>query len=161
MHANLHKLVTGAVGGNGYCDASLAPQFSAVRERFLAAIDSEQRPLVEVLLSQPRAGGRGLRMWLRTIAAQESPLPESLPVTLVQVYLNDPEAIPLHDCAGCGIAVPIRPNCLSYEEEPAEVYFPDCPCCGSRTGLYASWAKGPLNRLDPVPAERALVQLCS
>jgi hypothetical protein len=160
MRSYLHEIFSPLAGGHVCYDTTLTPQFLAIRERFLAAIASGQRQLVEALLSQPRAGGRGLRMWLRNIAAQESPLPKSLPPALVQVYLSDPEAIPSHDCAECGVAIPIRPSCLNYEDEPAEVYFPSCPCCGGPTGLYASWAKIPLHRVDSVSGDRSLVQLC-
>jgi len=114
--------------------------WATVRESFLNALEPQLRPIVAGLLRQPRCGGLGLRMWLRTLANEPRAFPESLPSELVQVYLNDPEAVPLHDCAGCGLAVPVRPGRSGYESEPQRVYFPTCPCCGCRTGLHAYWS---------------------
>lgn len=110
------------------------------RDRFLAAVTLRQRPAVADLLRHPHHGGLGLRMWLRALATQGRTLPPSLPPELVQVYLDDPEAVPLHDCACCGLPVPVRPGWGSYEGEPARVYFPNCPACGGPTGLYAYWS---------------------
>jgi|SRR5579884_1542082 len=118
----------------------LEAHWSQARAALLAAVAPAQRPLVAALLRQPLRGGRGLRMWLRLLATQGPPLPPSLPEVLIHVYLNDPEAVPLHDCAGCGLAVPVRPGWLGYEGEPQRVYFPACPHCGGHTGLHAYWS---------------------
>ena len=116
------------------------PTWSEVRDLFLRAVIEEQRSAVVGLLREPRWGGRGLRMWLRTLVTQGRSLPEVLPSELIQVYLDDPEALPLHDCSDCGLAVPIRSGWLGLEGEPERIYFPVCPNCGSRTGLYAFWS---------------------
>src|SRR5215213_5390973 len=79
-----------------------------VRDRFLEAVDGPQRPLVALLLRQPRLGGTGLRHWLSALAAGVAVLPTSIPPEVIQTYLTDPEALPLHDCAACGLAVPVR-----------------------------------------------------
>ncbi len=120
--------------------ASLEDRWALTRERFLAAVDPRQRAAVAELLRQPRRGGQGLRVWLQSLATRGVPVPRSLPPDLVGVYLQDAEALPLHDCAGCGLAVPVRPGRGGEGDEPEQVYFPHCPCCGAATGLYAYWA---------------------
>jgi hypothetical protein len=110
---------------------------SRSRERFLAAIDSELRSAVSVVLDRPSHGGLGLRLWLRALMTKDMDVPEALPASLIQVYLDDPEAVPLHECEDCGLAVPVRP-CREdgYEWDAEQAYFDQCPCCGGRTGLY-------------------------
>jgi hypothetical protein len=110
----------------------------AILDQFLAAVDIRQRPVVAALLRQPYCGGQGLRLWLQALRAGTAVLPESIPPELIQVYVNDPEAVPLHDCARCGLAIPVRPDRQRGEDSPAEqVYFATCPHCGGRTGRYA------------------------
>jgi hypothetical protein len=113
-------------------------QWLQIRNQFLDAIDPPLRPVVAVLLRQPRYGGAGLRAWVRALLWKATSLPGSLPPELIQVYLSDPEAMPLHDCEDCGLVVPVRPGKgCDGDGEPERVYFPTCPCCGGRTGLYA------------------------
>jgi hypothetical protein len=121
-------------------ESPLDRRWAQTRDRFLAAVDPKQRATVAGLLRQRHRGGLGLRMWLRTLVTQDRPLPESLPTELVQVYLDDPEAVPLYDCASCGLAVPVLPGWRGYEGEPERVYFLECPCCGGSTGLHAYWS---------------------
>ncbi len=116
------------------------PPWDEVREQFLAAVDRRQRSAVAALLRRPWHGGVGLRMWLRDLAAQGRPVPPTLPPDLIKVYLDDPEAVPLYDCADCGLAVPVHPAWDGYEGEPERVYFRACPCCGGRTGRFAYWS---------------------
>src|SRR3954469_12034308 len=108
-------------------------RWAQTRDSFLSAVDARQRPVVARLLRQPHCGGLGLRMWLRNLVTQDRPLPESLPVELIQVYLDDPEAVPLHDCAWCGLAIPVHPGWRGYEGEPERAFFPTCPCCSGPT----------------------------
>ncbi len=115
-------------------------RWSEARQRLLAAVASVQRAEVARRLQQAPHGGLGLRLWLRTLVTQGRPLPEALPAELVQVYLEDPDAVPAHDCAICGVAIPVQPGWQGYDDEPRRVYFPTCPCCGGRTGLYAYWS---------------------
>jgi len=122
-------------------EEGLSPPWDEVKNAFLAAVPKNQRAQVAALLSEPGQRGRGLRSWLRTVVGQEQSLPERIPAELIQAYLDDGEVMPLHDCAGCGIAIPVRPNWQGYEGEPQESYFPTCPCCGERTGLYAAWSQ--------------------
>lgn len=116
--------------------------WSQVRDDFLSLVSPRQRPLVAELLRQPRRGGQGLRMWLQALVTQARPMPESLPAELIEVYLKDPEAVPLHDCSECGLAIPVHPAWQGYEWKPECVYFPECPCCGAATGLHAYWSNG-------------------
>jgi hypothetical protein len=58
------------------------------------------------------------------------PLPAELPAELVRVYLDDPAAMPFHECSECGLLVP---TCGRRLRE----YFPACPVCGGQTGLQA------------------------
>src|SRR4051812_8208586 len=120
---------------------TVAPAWLAAEERFLAAISPGQRAAVADLLRRPRCGGRGLRAWLRLVADQGRPLPAAVPAQLVAVYLADGEAVPLHDCGRCGLAVPVRPGWHGgHEAPPQHIYFPTCPQCGGPTGPYAYWA---------------------
>jgi hypothetical protein len=110
--------------------ATLLTSFPAARERFLAAVPAELRPAVAALLADPRRGGRGLRAWLNAVGVGAAVLPPSVPAALVAVYLADPEAMPLHDCGFCGLAVPVRPD------EFDDLEFGE-PACGGATGQYA------------------------
>lgn len=110
--------------------------------RFLAAIPSGLRTDVWSLLSDPRRGGRGLRAWLGLLEAGPAALPRDLPWELVEVYLLDHDAEPLHDCEECGVAIPVRCSRRVGHEPVAERrYFPACPCCGGRTGRFAFWSR--------------------
>jgi hypothetical protein len=105
--------------------------------RFLAAVPYEQREAVEPLLQQPHYGSSGLRNWIDAIASQGAVLPERIPAAVIDVYLEDAEAMPLYECEECGLAVPVRPNrLLGPDAEPEKVFFPECPACGGRTGYY-------------------------
>jgi hypothetical protein len=131
----------------------LQPGWNWVRQAFLSSVARPQRARVAALLKESDSRGRGLRTWLRLIEAQEQVVLPLFPAELVQVYLDDDEAMPLHDCSGCGVAVPVRPDWPGHEGEPQRVYFPRCPCCGERTGLYASWSRSPA---APAPAQPAV-----
>jgi len=119
----------------------LEPNWNAVKSSFLAAVSSTQRARVASLLGESDVRGRGLRSWLRHMAVQGQLFDRSLPAELVEVYLSDDEAMPLHDCSGCGMAIPVRPDWRSCEAAPEQIYFSTCPCCGHRTGLYARWSQ--------------------
>ena len=111
------------------------------RTRFLTSIDPSQREAVDGLLQHIHNGGAGIRSWLDAITWRGSPLPESLPSELIDVYLRDSEAAPLHDCEDCGLAIPIRANRRHAEGDADRVYFAACPACGGRTGPYAYWSR--------------------
>ena len=129
-------------GGAAFSSVTGGAEDSAIlkRDQFLAAIDADLRSTVKVLLVDPQRGGRGLRMWLEAIITQDQVIPSQFPRSLVQVYLDDSEAVPLHDCAECGVAIPVHPHWKGMEGEQPQSYFPTCPCCGGVTGLYASWS---------------------
>jgi|tagenome__1003787_1003787.scaffolds.fasta_scaffold20815854_2 hypothetical protein len=106
-----------------------------VSSRFLDAVCDEQRAKVAELLHTVHNGGSGLRDWVSAIAFRGAVMPTKLPGELIDVYLSDSESMPLHDCEGCGLAMPVRPSHLyGLEGEPERVYFSACPACGSRTG---------------------------
>jgi hypothetical protein len=111
-------------------------------DRLLAAIPASLQARVRAVLANPRLGGRGLRAWLALLETEDRPLPDALPAELVEVYLMDTEAEPLHDCESCGLPVPVRAGWRAGHEPSADrVYFPACPHCGGRTGPYAFWAR--------------------
>jgi hypothetical protein len=107
----------------------------------LAAVDPDQRPEVEAALHEYPDRGRGLSSWALVLMSAGE-LPAHLPRAVVQVYLVDPKALPLHDCEDCGLEVPIRPGWRQGSHiEPAKAYFEACPVCGGRVGYYARWHK--------------------
>lgn len=99
------------------------------RERFLAAVSPPQRPAVAALLRRTDGPGVGLRAWLETLAGDRAVMPRALPPELIRVYLEEPRALPLHSCKGCGLAIPVAPDGTSEK-----VFFPRCPSCGGPTG---------------------------
>jgi hypothetical protein len=108
-----------------------------VSSQFLGSITPRQRTNVADLLHSVHNGGSGLRDWVSAIAWRGAVLPTQVPEKVIDVYLSDSEAVPLHDCETCGLAIPVRPSRLyGMDGEPERVYFPLCPACGSRTGPY-------------------------
>lgn len=115
---------------------------TSAERRLMAAVPRTLRREIRALLTSPRRGGRGLRAWLALLEVDHPPLPDELPRELVEVYLRDGEAEPLHDCEECGLPVPVRCGRRVGREPVAErEYFPACPCCGGRTGKYAFWSR--------------------
>lgn len=123
--------------------------------QFLAALTDGQRPVVEKLLHARHSSGSGLREWVSTIAWRGGLCPEHVPAKLIEVYLSDSEALPLHDCEDCGLAIPVRPSRLhGLEAEPEQLYFEVCPSCGGRTGWYRYWAR----RAEVAPIDAAITR---
>jgi hypothetical protein len=121
-------------------DREFDPQ--TVEDEWLAAISSALRSTVRKLLKTPRYGGRGLRAWLALMETEGRPLRGQIPDELIEIYLQDDEAEPLHDCASCGLPVPVRVGRrVGLEPVVERVYFPTCPLCGGRTGRYAFWSR--------------------
>ncbi len=118
----------------------LDSRWSEARAALLAAVSDDQRQVVADLLRHPHHGGVGLRMLLRALATDDRPMPQDLPQELVQIYLDDPEAVPLHDCAVCGIPIPVHADRSDPEGPSQRIYFASCPRCGGQTGLYAYWS---------------------
>lgn len=120
-----------------------APTFLAdPLDQLLAATPTRYRVRIRTLLTNPRCGGRGLTTWLSLLETDCCSLPDCLPDKLVEVYLRDDEAEPLHDCERCGLAVPVRVARRCGHEAAAErEYFPTCPRCGGRTGRHAYWSR--------------------
>ncbi len=110
-------------------------------ERLLLAVAPARRPLARKLITDPWCGGHGLRAWLAMLDAGYNPSPSRVPSEVVEVYLKDDDAEPLHDCEKCGLAVPVRVARRHGHEAAIErEYFPTCPCCGGRTGRHAYWS---------------------
>ena len=118
----------------------------------LSALPPDRRGVTLVLLTDPRRGGRGLRTWLTLLdACPPNLLPAAVPAELIDVYLGDEEAEPLHDCERCGLAVPVRAGRRCGHEATIErVYFPTCPACGGRTGQHAYRSRA--TATEPHPA---------
>ncbi len=115
---------------------------TSAEAKFIAAVPPALQPDIWTLLTSPRCGGRGLRAWLALLEVDHPPLPRELPQELVEVYLRDQEAEPLHDCERCGLPVPVRCGRRVGREPVAEwEYFPACPSCGGRTGRHAFWSR--------------------
>lgn len=114
---------------------------AAVLDAFLAAVPLDYRARVRTRLTDPRAGGRGLRALLSLLDTDHRELPDALPPELVEVYLRDDEAEPLHDCERCGLPVPVHAGRrCGHEASVDREYFPKCPRCGGRTGRFAFWS---------------------
>jgi hypothetical protein len=56
----------------------------------------------------------------------------TMPPEVLQVFLDDPEATPTHDCVACGVFLPVTPGALAIAS--AKVYYATCPLCGGRVG---------------------------
>ncbi len=116
-------------------------RWSFIYNQFMDLVDEDMREHVLGMVSSIHGSGEGLRCWINDIAYRGRVMPKFIPKELLLVYSADSEAMPLHDCADCGLSVPVRPNRLyGGEGEPEESYFPNCPICGGRTGLYFYWS---------------------
>jgi hypothetical protein len=112
------------------------------RKLFLEAVEPQQREAVESLLQHLHSGGSGLRDWVAAIAWRGAMLPKAIPAALVDVYLQDADAVAHHECAECGIAIPVRvQRWQTIDDGSCEIYFPTCPACGGRTGWYLHRSK--------------------
>jgi hypothetical protein len=109
----------------------------AACQKFLSSVPDELKDKVGHSLKSMHSGGFGLRAWVNSLTYRNSQLPHSIPEGLIQVYFNDPEAFPLHECEDCGLAIPVRPNRRhGLDGVPEHTYFESCPSCGGRTGLH-------------------------
>jgi hypothetical protein len=52
----------------------------------------------------------------------------AMPAEVLDVFVEDAEAVPLHECQGCGLELPVRPG-RQGGAEPVR-YFDNCPLCG-------------------------------
>lgn len=74
--------------------------------------------------------------------------PLALPPAVCQVYLQDLDARPQHECEDCAFPVPVRP---STQDEQERVYFERCPICAGATGRYAYYLKHMARPVDRLP----------
>jgi hypothetical protein len=119
----------------------VAERLPPTAARFLDVVPFRMREDVRRLLLSPSEGGRGLRQWVSMMEIEPRRLPRQLPIDLVEVYLNDDDAEPLHDCEACGFIVPVRvAHRVGHEPTIVREYFPTCPNCGGRTGQFAFWS---------------------
>lgn len=110
-------------------------EWNVACNRLLEHIRPAQRSLAEGLLHGLHNGGAGLRMWITAIVSQGAPIPEEVPIEVIDVYLKDPEALPLYACQSCQLRVPVRPSRRGMlDDEPEYVYWSRCPCCNAITG---------------------------
>jgi hypothetical protein len=108
----------------------------------LAAVPERLRSAVANVLSHPNLGGRGLRAWLGLLAAEKRDLPDRLADELVEIYLREDDAEPLHDCEKCGLSIPVRAaRRCGHEAVIEHIFFSKCPHCGGRTGRFAYWSR--------------------
>src|SRR4051794_40027006 len=84
-------------------------QWAGVADRFLGAVAPRQRKPVSQLLHNIHNGGSGPREWVSAVTWRGGVLQTDIPEEVIDVYLADSEAMPLHDCESCGLAVPVRP----------------------------------------------------
>jgi hypothetical protein len=52
----------------------------------------------------------------------------AMPPEVLQVFLDDPESVPFHDCEQCGVFLPVKP--WQQGGPGAVTYFTACPVCG-------------------------------
>jgi hypothetical protein len=110
--------------------------------RFLSAVPQVFRNRVRDALCNPKLGGRGLRAWLAITDVEERTLPNRISIDLINIYLSDSEAEPLHDCEECGVPIPVKAGRRAGHEPSCDrVYFTACPQCGGRTGPHAFWSR--------------------
>jgi hypothetical protein len=109
--------------------------------QLLPAVAAEQQAAVEAVVRAFPERGYGLYAWVTNLR-EGGHLPARIPAEVIDVYLRDDKALPLHDCEDCGLLLPLRPGRhYGLAVEPARSYFDTCPVCGGRVGCYAYWHK--------------------
>lgn len=132
MHTS--RIQPGDIDRNLFTPEEPIRRWEQTRRQFLDVVDPEQRILVGKLLEQLQQGASGLRDWVTAIAWRGANFPKFVPPEVINVYLRDEQALALHQCQDCGLAVPVRPNSqLGPDAEPEQIYFPRCPLCGGAT----------------------------
>jgi hypothetical protein len=61
--------------------------------------------------------------------AREWDGPLALPKAVADLYLRDPDILPIHSCGACHYRIP---KYIGSGGEQREVYFTECPLCGGR-----------------------------
>jgi hypothetical protein len=164
VHVNRRLEVLRRTFGNADPKEDLSPQAQQLERRRAAILQSmapEHREHIEEIersYDETMESGGTIRDAVR--AMQTSNLhrtfmdltmshgPAVLPRHVAEVYLNDPNASPLHDCDTCGYQVPIRPG---DSRNPAKSYFERCPLegCDGATGWYAYYQRHSHHPPDP------------
>jgi len=111
--------------------------FGASFDRLLATMDPQHAHMVREDLQNRRevVSHKESRYAKLTMIAVRSVFrhmaggtPLALPASVASVYLDDPAAVALHDCEGCGYVVPFGcPEPSAEPPKPARVYFERCP----------------------------------
>jgi hypothetical protein len=126
---------------SGHDEWPMEERWAQASARLLAAVDESRRSAAAEMLRSLHRGATGLRDWVMAIAWRGAVLPDALPGELVDVYLFDSEAAPLHECEDCGVAIPVKKCRVGGYDEPERRFFTRCPICGGRTGWYLRHAR--------------------
>ena len=123
-------------------------RWSDALHRLLERLEPEQRSLVlEELKGYSERGKDALgKLTLKVLFYVEQHLkagtPLEFPCSVASVYLEDPDAEPLHECADCGYDLPFEwAHPRAEPPRAAKVYFEFCPLCGGKVGYYAFYSK--------------------
>jgi hypothetical protein len=76
-----------------------------------------------------RTGRSNLALTVYHVLSRVWDGPLALPKAVADVYLNDPDTLPIHKCEACGYRIPTH---IGSGAEQREVYFAECPLCGGR-----------------------------
>jgi len=142
LHRKVKQALTEALGlpdalGPGQDALEVQRRLDAVLE----GLSAEQQGAVLAEVQDARVGrtkpvSNLTQEIIRVVADDQSPAvmhPE-----VAQVYIEHPDAAPLHDCADCGLGIPCHAGIIRGGRTiPFRRYFDRCPSCGGRVGYYA------------------------
>lgn len=113
----------------------------------IGGLSPEQQEHVLAELEDPEVmgpGGRSMSRLTREILnlAIGNERPGVMHPDVALVYREDPRAVPLHDCADCGLGIPcVAGGKTGGRTIPFRRYFDACPACGGEVGYNAYWRK--------------------
>lgn len=124
-------------------------------DAILEGLTDAQREYVLGDLNDPevmRPGGRRTSRLTRQILALVigTERPPIMHPDAAQVYIDDTDVSPLHECEDCGLGIPVRAGIIRGGRTiPAHRYFDRCPNCGGRVGYAAYFQK---HKAEETPA---------